>query len=66
MIMDASQQSGLTHQQAGSFAQQPGGTANQPGQLPAPGSLPQMPDAVVNYENKSLRPSALCSTLSSH
>jgi hypothetical protein len=25
-----------------------------PGQLPAPGSLPKMPDSVVNYENKSL------------
>jgi hypothetical protein len=25
-----------------------------PGQLPPPGSLPKMPDSVVNYENKSL------------
>lgn len=27
-----------------------------PNQLPAPGSLPKMPDSVVNYENKSLPP----------
>ena len=31
-----------------------GSTVAPPDRLPAPGSLPQMPDSVVNYENKNV------------